>query len=350
MLNKASHLFNTMEKEQKGFKVSKRVIWVSSISLGILSSIPKLFQPGASPREIIINSSITSLFSIFIWYYNIYSLPKFTSQRTGKKFLNGKLFISVVLGMAMMVLLVFVHQEIFWATHLDAPIMFEVRAVLINLIVYMFLHLLFQNYQTQQIGLELERTKSITMGAQYELLKQQVNPHFLFNSLNTLKSMVEMQDPQSADFILKLSDFYRFTLESRKLDVITLREELQILQAYTYLLKARFEDGFILTDEIGPNYYETAIPPFTLQLLIENCIKHNVVSIEKPLQIRLYTQNEAIVIENQIQLKKGALSTGVGLDNINQRFKHLIHKEIEIDKNETTFKVKIPIIHDYHNH
>lgn len=337
-----------MEKTKR-FQVSRKVIWGSSVSLAILASIPKLFDTVSTPRDIVINSSITLMFSLFIWYYNIYSLPKFSSQRTGQKLFNGKLLLSVLLGIAIMVVLVIAHQELFQVAQMDAPIMFELRGILINLIVYMFLHLLFQNYQTQQMGVELERTKAVNLGAQYELLKQQVNPHFLFNSLNTLKSMVDMQDPQSSDFILKLSDFYRFTLESRKMDLIPLREELQILNSYGYLLKARFEDGFILENEIDPKQYDLAIPPFSLQLLVENCIKHNVVSLDKPLKIRLYTENEFIVIENKIQLKRGAVSTGVGLDNINQRFIHLIHKEIEIDKDESTFKVKIPLLYDYHN-
>lgn len=338
-----------MNRGKKAFRVSQRVIWLSSLALGILASIPKAFQPGSTPGEIIINSSITFLFSLFIWYFNIYSLPKFTSRRTTKNFLNARLFISVILGIVMMVILVVVHEEIFEAIQLDAPIMFELRGVLINLIVYMFVHLLFQNYKTQQIATELERTISVNLGAQYELLKQQVNPHFLFNSLNTLKSMVDTQDPHSSEFILKLSDFYRFTLESRKMDIISIGEELKILESYTFLLKARFEDGFVLEESIDPKYYESGIPPFTLQLLIENCIKHNVVSLDKPLHIRLYNDDNFIIIENPIQLKRGELSTGVGLDNINQRFMHLIEKEIEIEKSETIFKVKIPIIHDHNN-
>lgn len=337
-----------MEKVKR-FQVSRRVIWGSSVALAILASIPKLFDAFSTASDIIINSSITLMFSIFIWYYNIYSLPKFTSQRTHKSLFNWKLLLSVLMGILVMVILVIAHQELFQVSKMDAPIMFELRGVLINLIVYMFLHLLFQNYQTQQIAVELERTQAVNLGAQYELLKQQVNPHFLFNSLNTLKSMVDIQDPQSSDFILKLSDFYRFTLESRKMDLISLREELQILDSYVYLLKARFEDGFVMLNEIDPKQYDSAIPPFTLQLLIENCIKHNVVSLDKPLKIKLYTEGDFLVIENQIQLKRGALSTGVGLDNINQRFMHLIHKEIEIDKTETTFKVKIPMIYDYRN-
>lgn len=342
-------IYNKMEKQKKRFEVSGRIIWGSSVSLAVLASIPKLFDTFSTPRDIAINSSITLCFSVFIWYYNIYSLPKFSAQRTSKNLLNGKLFLSVVLGILVMIILVIAHQELFQVAQMDAPIMFELRGLLINLIVYMFLHLLFQNYQTQQMGVELERTKAVNLGAQYELLKQQVNPHFLFNSLNTLKSMVDINDPMSSDFILKLSDFYRFTLESRKMDLISLREELQILDSYVYLLKARFEDGFVLENEVDAKQYDAAIPPFTLQLLIENCIKHNVVSLDKPLVIKLYTEENFLVIENKIQLKRGALSTGVGLDNINQRFMHLLHKEIEIDKTETIFKVKIPTIYDYHN-
>lgn len=338
-----------MEKPKR-FQVSLKVIWGSSIALAVMASIPKLFDADSTPGDLIINSSITLLFSLFIWYYNIYSLPKFSSNKTTKSLFNWKLLLSVVLGILLMVILVIAHQELFQVSKMDAPIMFELRGVLINLIVYMFLHLLFQNYQTQQMGVELERTKAVNLGAQYELLKQQINPHFLFNSLNTLKSMVDMNDENSSDFILKLSDFYRFTLESRKLDLIPLREEIQILDSYVYLLKARFEDGFILENEIEEKQYESVIPPFALQLLIENCIKHNVVSLDKPLKIRLYSEKDFLVIENPIQLKRGAIvSTGVGLDNINQRFMHLVHKEIEIDKNETTFKVKIPLIYDHPN-
>ncbi|MDQ6469815.1 histidine kinase [Flavobacterium sp. LHD-80] len=337
-----------MEKVKR-FQVSRRVIWGSSVALAILASIPKLFDMASTPGDLVINSSITLLFSLFIWYYNIYSLPKFSVRHMAKSLFNWKLLLSVVLGILLMVILVVAHQELFQVSKMDAPIMFELRGVLINLIVYMFLHLLFQNYQTQQIGVELERSKALNLGAQYELLKQQVNPHFLFNSLNTLKSMVDIQDPQSSDFILKLSDFYRFTLESRKLDLIPLKEEIQILDSYVYLLKARFEDGFEVLNEIDSKQYDCAIPPFSLQLLIENCIKHNVVSLDKPLRIKLYTEDDFLVIENPIQLKRGVLSTGVGLDNINQRFMHLVHKEIEIDKNDTIFKVKIPLIYEYRN-
>ncbi len=156
----------------------------------------------------------------------------------------------------------------------------------------MFLHLLQQNHENQHVSMELERTRTDHLSAQYELLKQQVNPHFLFNSLNTLKAMVESGEEEAIPFIIKLSNFYRYTLESRKLDLIHVREEMDILCAYLFLQKARFEDGLMFHNELPPAVMDTLLPPFTLQLLVENCIKHNVVSLDKPLHIRLYESGE----------------------------------------------------------
>ncbi|HEY8898774.1 MAG TPA: histidine kinase, partial [Niastella sp.] len=212
---------------------------------------------------------------------------------------------------------------------------------------YMFIHLLYQSYHNQQVSLELERSKMDNLGAQYELLKQQVNPHFLFNSLNTLKYMVESRDEHTVEFVLKLSDFYRFTLESRKLNLIKVSEELKILESYVYLLKARFEEGIDLSINIDPKVHQTYIPPFTLQLLVENCIKHNVVSLERPLQVKVYNEGDYIVVQNQIQLKRTPeASTGMGLENINQRYTHMLDKKIIIEPTEQFFTVKLPVIHE----
>ena len=112
--------------------------------------------------------------------------------------------------------------------------------------------------------------------------------------------MVESHDPHAIDFILKLSDFYRYSLENRKQDLIKLSEELQILRAYLFLLKARFEEGIDLSVNINEQHQKSLIPPFTLQLLVENCIKHNVVSADRPLKICLYSEKDSIVVENGV--------------------------------------------------
>jgi len=338
--------------KKKTFKISHKVIWLSSFFLGILTAVPKIAEHRFNIYEALADSGVTFLFAVVIWYYNLMTLPAYSSRDVASGFSVVRLLKGLFFGILLMFILSSVQQFLLTRIHFGpVMLMFEVRGILVNIMFYMFLNLLYQNYQNQQVGIELERTKADNLGAQYELLKQQVNPHFLFNSLNTLKYMVESNDNHSVEFILKLSDFYRFTLESRKHNLILLAEELDILEAYLFLLKARFEEGIDLNVDIDQRYNQSLIPPFTLQLLVENCIKHNVLSLEKPLHIKLYVEGDFIVVENRIQPKRTPeASTGIGLENINQRYSHLLNKEIIISKGETYFSIKLPIIHeDYHH-
>jgi sensor histidine kinase YesM len=337
--------------QQQKIKISQAVIWTSSLFLGILSSVPQLASHAFNWKEAAVNSAITAAFSIIMWYLNIYLLNRSKGKRK-QNISYSSLLTALASGMVIMFGLAWIQQLIL--SHINfGPVMLmvEVRGILINLVCYMFLTLLQNNYAGQQIQLELEKVKSDNLGAQYELLKQQVNPHFLFNSLNTLKSMAETHDSETVDFIIKLSDFYRFTLESRKLDLITVQEEMKIVEAYLFLQKARFGEGILFTDELKNEDLKTLIPPFTLQLLVENCIKHNIVSQSKPLHIKIYSSEKSIIIENPIQRKIAAEdSLGVGLDNIKMRFTHLLEQKIEIYSDEKTFQIKLPLIHEYHHH
>jgi two-component system, LytTR family, sensor kinase len=339
-------------KKRQTFKISGRIIWLSSLFLGVIVSLPNLIQHQYNIYEVIANSLITFVFSLFVWYYNMFTLPVYTSHEIARGFSLYPLLKNLVVGIVVMFLLSYLQQLIL--THLNfgpVMLMFEVRGVLINLTFYMFIHLLYQTYQNQRVSIELERTRMDNLAAQYEILRQQVNPHFLFNTLNTLKYMVESDDGHSVDFILKLSDFYRFTLENRKLDLIRLSEELKILQAYVFLLKARFEEGFEVTIQIPGSRQQSMIPPFTLQLLVENCIKHNVVAPDKPLSVEIYLENDFIVVKNNVQPKiTPESSTGIGLENINERYQHLLNRNIDVFPEATTFTVKLPVIYEDSHH
>lgn len=320
------------------------MIWFSAVFMGVLASIPKILQLHITIGELMIDASIAFLFTLFTWYFNLYQLPKYSGEPIDDHFFNRRLALSLLVGIGLMIVLVLLHQLLVPGYPLNTMLMmYEFRGVLINLTIYVFLFLLYQSFHTQLISIELERTKADHVSAKFDLLKQQVNPHFLFNSLNTLKSMVDMQDAHASEFILKLSDFYRFTLENRVNDLIALDEELQILDAYLFLLKARFEDGIAIKIDLPLNQSGIGIPPFTLQLLAENCIKHNVISLEMPLQIKLYAEGDFIIMENNIQPKlKPEPSTGMGLENINQRYLHLNHSPIIVEKGADIFKVKLP--------
>ncbi|WES98732.1 histidine kinase [Chryseobacterium arthrosphaerae] len=333
------------------FYISTRLIWISSISLGILTSIPKIVDHHFVIAEGIADFVVTAGFALLIWYYNIYSIPAYTKKTGSKNVISVQLFRGLGVGLLLMFLLSSVQYYIL--SHINfgpKMLMYEVRGILINLTFYMFIHLLHQTYLNQQVVRELEHSMSANLAAQYELLKQQVNPHFLFNSLNTLKYMVESHDNQSTEFIIKLADFYRFTLGSLKLNLLPLKEELNIMESYVYLLKARFEEGLIVSQNLPPEIYGTFIPPFTLQLLVENCIKHNIVSLEKPLHIYIGREEDYLLIRNNLQPRIiPESSTGLGLENINQRYLHLTEKEIKILVDTETFTIKLPIIYEHSN-
>ena len=334
--------------KKKVFRIDRKIILFSSVFMGILASIPKILQLHITIVELMVDAIIALLFSLYVWYFNLYRLPKFSIQNISTGFFNRRLFTSLLVGIIVMTVLVTVHQFVFPKYGFGSMMMmYQFRGILINLTIYTFLYLLYQGYNTQQIKFELEKIKTDNLNAQYELLKQQINPHFLFNSLNTLKSMIDIGDPHAGDFVVRLSDFYRFTLDNRKLDLIPLKRELEILKAYFFLLTSRFEKGidFKLEEDVAKS--DSYIPPFTLQLLAENCIKHNVVSAVSPLMIWLYSKEGYIIIENNFQAKNiPQESPGIGLDNIRQRYRHFTDKELAVINDGNTFIVKLPIIHE----
>ena len=188
--------------------------------------------------------------------------------------------------------------------------------------------------------------KSENYKAQLEQLKKQVNPHFLFNSLSTLRTMIRANSPNSEDFVLNLSDVYRQILQTRKSNTISLKEELQFLNAYLYLVKVRHEDALITEMDIKEEVLAYDIPVFALQLLVENCIKHNVVSVSKPLHIKIYQQDEtSISVSNNFQPKKRkSESMGVGLSNLQKRYELIgISKGIEIKQENGNYTVTLKL-------
>ena len=189
---------------------------------------------------------------------------------------------------------------------------------------------------------ETERLKKEQIAAKYETLKNQVNPHFLFNSLNVLTTLVHKDADLAERFIKQLSHNYRYVLDTREREVVPLAEEIKNLEAYIFLMKIRFGDSLNVHVKVDS---EGNVPPLTLQMLTENALKHNEVSKAHPLSIDVFLEGDFIVIKNNVQLKNNvADSTGVGLENIRLRYKFLSEKEVIIHQDNDFFTVKIPII------
>lgn len=192
---------------------------------------------------------------------------------------------------------------------------------------------------------EKETLKRESLNAQLNALRTQVNPHFLFNNLNTLSSIIPENPQQAVEFVQQLSKVYRHILEVKDQKNISLKEELDVLRAYGFLLKTRFGNNLDIDINVPDEKLNKNIVPLSLQLLMENAIKHNIVSNDKPLKIDVYAVNGRLVVSNNLQRKNQLTeSTGMGLDNIRKRYKLLSDKPVEVTENENNFTVSIPLI------
>lgn len=176
-------------------------------------------------------------------------------------------------------------------------------------------------------------------------LKNQVNPHFLFNSLSVLSSLVHVNAAASEKFIVQLAKAYRYILEQKDTELVSLKEELDFLDAYFYLLTIRFENKILLKKNILLQAEDWYLPPLTLQLLVENAVKHNKMSASEPLLIELNSFADSLQVSNTINTREqDIISTGIGLENIKNRMAFLTERKISILNTGTTFSVNIPMV------
>ncbi len=191
--------------------------------------------------------------------------------------------------------------------------------------------------------LENEKLKQQNLQKELTALKNQINPHFLFNSFNSLNSIVR-DNKDATTFIKELSFMYRYILQSGERDLVSLQEELKFLDSYVHLVKTRYRDRFVIDIVIDEEYLLKEVPPLALQLLVENAVKHNEISEKNPLQVKIYSKDSIIYIENEIRERTSFVdSTGNGLMNLDKRYFLLKKQHISISNKENIFSVKLPI-------
>ncbi|MCB9080304.1 MAG: histidine kinase [Lewinellaceae bacterium] len=197
----------------------------------------------------------------------------------------------------------------------------------------------------QQTYTEKKELEKAHLASQLEGLRNQVNPHFLFNSLNTLSYLISEDPDKATRFLQKLSKVYRYVLESRDNQIVSLEEEQTFLDSYLFLLKERFGENFQVNLTPFVDSSQLGIVPLSLQILVENVIKHNIISAESPLVLEIYQQGNHLVVRNNLQRKFQVQdSTGVGLENIRQRFRILTQLEVQVIVSQTHFTVLVPLI------
>ena len=327
-------------------------IFLSSILLALVLT---LFLRDEEPFfRIFLSNSVLILvqFEIFIWLgFRFFSKEFIKTEKnyTRKIIQRLLLFYFVVLILAAVIFILFqIYLHLINGISLNnLPaniISLELKSwILFALLGFLTGALIFFYILWQETLKNEQKLREEKLIFQYETIKNQVNPHFLFNSLNTLSSLINSNAP-AEDFIHKLSSIYRYILENRDVDQVRLEEEIEFAKNYFFLQKIRDEEKITL--EIKPfDMKKFMILPISLQLLIENALKHNSATRDYPLTITIYKEDDLIVVKNNLQKKLNIEeSPGTGLRNLGERLKLITNREMKVIETSDEFIVKIPLI------
>ena len=336
------------------FKVKYRYLFILALSIYSFLNLrltvgDKLFDFEISEITLFLTLTVSVL---LIWELNrlVEKHMERLSEKTGKRihpllilFVASLVNVALSSVLMMEVLYPIVGMPFqFNLEHMGLRIAFGFR---VNLFLNCINAIWYYNTRLKKSELDAAEFKKQSVEARFEALRNQVNPHFLFNSFNTLSSLVHKDADTAARFIDQLSTVYRYLLANQDNRLVPLSQELEFLNAYLYLLKIRFGDNLIIQQEIKQESESNYVAPAALQLLIENAIKHNIVSKKNQLKIDLFSDNGSIVVKNNLQEKNiKESSTQTGLKNISGRYQFLSNSPIQIDKTEAYFSVKLPLI------
>ncbi|SEQ58485.1 hypothetical protein SAMN05421824_2039 [Hyunsoonleella jejuensis] len=307
-----------------------------------------------SVQEFLIDFGFYQLYAFVLGYTNMYFFDRMENFKWKRKSTLKRIIVGTI-GATVITLigLFFLRLFTFFVFGGDSVEVFLERerfeyyqfGLWITLTIVAVFHVIYFYNKYQQNKLKEQKVIAGTASAKFDALKNQLDPHFLFNSLNVLTSLIEENPNQAQKFTTSLSKVYRYVLEQKNKELITVDEELQFAKTYMSLLKMRFEDSIVFTMPERSSNPESKVVPLSLQLLLENAVKHNMVTSSKPLHIKIYEDEGYLVVENNLQPKQIVKkSSGVGLSNIMQRYKLLTNKKVDINKQATSFAVAIPML------
>lgn len=227
---------------------------------------------------------------------------------------------------------------------LDFVVMLKCLFMLAVVLLYSQIYMLI--YQRQQILLEYEQLQNENLTTRYNMLVSQINPHFFFNSLNSLSMLVREQDSSRAlEYIDQLSYTFRYiTQNGNNSELVPLRDEMSFAEAYCYLFHIRYEDKIFFDISVDKEYLDYSIPALSLQPLIGNAVKHNTITSKNPLRVSIRTENGCLVVSNPLRpLLEPQVGTGIGLQNLSSRYELMLGKQIEVEKSSEEFIVRLPL-------
>ncbi|MEP4535037.1 MAG: histidine kinase [Cyclobacteriaceae bacterium] len=343
-----------MKFATRNWNVKKELIQISLIFFlgGFIQEL--IFDPGdlKTLKSAISSIALNGCFWVALWKGSEYLVVIIQSsgflwvEQPFKTFLvafSSIIFFTVgIITLILSVYIIFVLGHT-WPEFIDSLRWeYYLPPLIMTLMINTFMHGRAFLLEWKQAAVEVEKFKNESLKSQYESLKNQVNPHFLFNSLNALSSLVYDDQAKAVDFIRRLSKVYRYVLDNKDKELVSLEEEIAFLEDYTFLQKIRFEDN--LQIQIEKTSTEGMVPPIAIQILMENAIKHNIVSENKPLTVKIKIDQDKCVVSNNVQEKLHKDSTGIGLSNLKSRYAYLSDQEVKVEKTEEAFTVTLPIL------
>lgn len=326
---------------------------VVSLFISLLASVPRILKASDMDyRTLAVNIIYGFTLALFCWVFHHFVIH----TRLGWKWAETP-WVKYSLSITLAIVFSLGYHEIVSRFIQAAPFLLEnvpedrklatliFRGLLVSGFVFFVTYYLHVSGISQQSKLENERLKQENLQARLNSLKQQISPHFLFNTLNTLSSLTK--EPKVKEYIAEISNVYRYLLHYKESDMVTVDAELKFIDSYLYILRERFEGGLHVTIDISDQTKKTLIPPLALQTLVENAVKHNVISGSKPLLLDITDNQSCIVVRNNLQIKQSMAheSSQSGLNNINERYKLLLNKEIIIERTAQFFTVKLPVLY-----
>lgn len=322
----------------------------------ILEAREKLLQQSSPatfpfrPENSLVPFLIITLQVTLIWLQNILLLIYGSRLFSGKNFGNVLRFVlSYIITVA---IAVFIRKTIFHPGFLLREqrsfdmLMPIISAAATNTIVLIIMQLLLIRYSETQVRIENAELKMQHIQAEHEKLLHQLQPHFLFNSLNALKTLIKRNTKEAEDYLVKLSEFLRFSLSHNEHTVVLLQEETQFSLTYLQMQKTRFGESLLYEINVPEAIAaQKKVPVFSLQLLVENCLKHNKFTQEQPLKITVYLEDNYLVVSNNMQSREQVEAPpGVGLANLSQRYKYLAGEDVKIEQTENRFTVYLKLL------
>ncbi|CAN5361471.1 histidine kinase [soil metagenome] len=325
------------------------VLFMIDQTIRYLSGIPIQFN-----SNLVRNIYFYMLYSIPLCLVNSYFFDWLNGRVVWKKFQKYRLLLglvgSVIISLLTYFLVRIVHEVTIMGKSFGEFIETEKLhyyfiALLITLVIALFFHAIHFYKTMQENRVKEQKVIAGTASAQFESLKNQIDPHFLFNSLNVLSSLIEENPDNAQKFTTSLSKVYRYVLEQKDKELVSVEEELAFARTYMNLLSMRFENSLFYEVPESLSNPDAKVVPLSLQLLLENAIKHNAVSESKPLRIKIYEEANCLVIENNFQKKEVLQSRkGVGLENIINRYHLVSNRKVVIEQNSNIFRVQLPVL------